>query len=111
MDGKPLNNRKEIAVAYDRDVDQTNAVSGGIYYYAPILLDEYDFGNSINPRAVGLLLDSVDDSMGRFRRVGHISQRYYPDDKPDMRLPLGNERNLPAWDYNEVTGEHDFYIV
>lgn len=57
----------------------------------------------------GLILKSVDASMARFERVGfwnHMSEQGV-----DIRAPLGNERDLPAWNYDEPTGKHTFYIV
>lgn len=62
--------------------------------------------------ANGLLLKSVDASMGRFERVGHIRHfRHGTCSEPDILQPLGNEQDLPAWSYDAVTGEHTFYIV
>lgn len=48
--------------------------------------------------------------MGRFERVGHMGHRPH-DDCPGIYKPRGNERDLPAWSYNEITGEQTFYLV
>lgn len=99
-----------IEVDMDHEIDQGESART-IFYYAVILLNgRYDRWSS--GRANGLLLESVDASLGRFKRVGHIQQRYDKfGDKPDLLQPLGNERHLPAWSLDEVTGEHTFFIV
>lgn len=58
----------------------------------------------------GLLLRSVDANMGRFERVGYVSSMDAGKDFPGVKQ-LGNERNLPAWSYDETIKEHTFYIV
>ncbi|KAK7699299.1 hypothetical protein SLS64_011757 [Diaporthe eres] len=60
--------------------------------------------------AKGLFLRSVDASMGRFERVGRV-EYFRARGAADILLPLGNERDLPAWSYDDATGEHTFYIV
>lgn len=60
--------------------------------------------------ATGLLLRSVDAAMGRFERVGRVEYSRLGG-AADILEPLGNERDLPAWSYDEVTGEHTFYII
>lgn len=71
--------------------------------FAPSAEDTYNV-------AAGLFLRSVDVSMGRFERVGRV---HYERGRgaADILKPLGNERDLPAWSYDEKTGEHTFYIV
>lgn len=60
--------------------------------------------------ATGLFLRSVDASMGRFERVGRV-EYFRARGAADILEPLGNERDLPAWSYDEASGEHTFYIV
>lgn len=60
--------------------------------------------------ATGLLLRSVNASMGRFERVGLVKYAH-AGETADILQPLGNERDLPAWSYDETSGEHTWYIV
>lgn len=60
--------------------------------------------------ARGILLKSVDASMGRFERIGYLEHWPAPSGR-DLRKPLGNEQELPAWNYDETAGQHTFYIV
>lgn len=99
-----------LLVSYDRAVDWEAAIDRDIHYYAPIFYEEdVSFGITFS-REKGLLLRSVDASMGRFERVGLAQAEDTCVEKPKCK-PLGNERSLPAWSYDEVTGEHTFYIV
>lgn len=101
-------NRSGIEVHMDHDIDPGESARTN-FCYAVILLDKgYDASGSYKAR--GLLLESVDASLGRFKRVGHILQPYKIGDEPDLLRPLGNERYLPAWSFDETTGEHTFYI-
>lgn len=101
-------NHSGIEVQMDHETDPGESAHT-IFYYAAILLDQR-FGEGIF-RARGLLLESVDSGLGRFKRVGHIIQRYKIGDEPDLLRSLGNERDLPARSFDETTGEHTFYIV
>lgn len=102
-------NRSAIEVQMDHEIDPGES-AGTSFYYAVILLNQkYDTTGTY--RAQGLLLQLVDVSLGRFKRVGHILQRYKKEDKPDLLRPLGNEQHLPAKSFDEATGEHTFYIV
>ncbi|KAG6357544.1 hypothetical protein INS49_013421 [Diaporthe citri] len=87
-----------------------------IYYYAIIehsivhpIMDPVSAQYPYN-HATGLFLRSVDASMGRFERVGRV-EYFRARGAADILEPLGNERDLPAWSYDETTGEHTFYIV
>lgn len=101
--------RSGIDVMMD-DVLNADDKSRTIFYYAVILLNKSDepVGRCY---AVGLLLESVEAGMGRFKRVGYIQQWDQPVDQPELLHPLGNERSIPAWSFDEDTGEHTFYIV
>lgn len=101
--------RRDIEVRIDHKIHPGESART-IFHYAVILLDQrYDASESF--RAQGLLLESVDASLGRFKRVGHILQRYEKGGEPDLLRPLGNERDLPARSFDETTGEHTFYIA
>lgn len=104
-------NGTAFGVAYDRTIDENADTDSALYYYTIIAYspkrEGYDFDGY--QWASGLLLKSVDESMARFERVGYMRHAYPA--RADLRVPLGNERDLPAWDYDEVTGEHTFYIV
>lgn len=102
-------NRSDIEVHMDHQVDPGESACS-ILYYAVIHIDKRWDGSGTY-RARGLLLESVDFSLGRFKRVGHILQRYLVWNEPHLLRPLGNERDLPAWSFDETTGEHIFYIV
>lgn len=101
--------RSGIEVQMDHEIDPGESARS-IFYYA-VVLDQRYYSASWGGEAEGLLLESVDASLGRFKRVGHISQRYKKEDKPDLLQPLGNEQHLPAKSFDEATGEHTFYIV
>lgn len=60
--------------------------------------------------ASGLILRPVDASMGRFERLGSF---YHPRGADEFSIlrQLGNERDLPAWSFDERSGEHTFYLV
>lgn len=100
----------------DRVCQEDMRCNSTIYYYTVIEwfpdigLDSSAFHGY---RAVnGLLLKSVDASMGRFERVGHIRHfRHGTRSEPDILRPLGNEQDLPAWSYDVATEEHTLYIV
>lgn len=106
-----------IWASYDRPGDHGDTEASHSTYYFTIT----DWlGPSPSPRylekgANGLLMKSVDPSMGRFKRIGHVWAFRGIDEDPEvgapLRLRLGNERDLPAWSYDELTGEHLFYIV
>lgn len=102
-------NSSGIDVTMD-DVLNADDKSRTIFYYAVILLDK-KFGGVGKCAAVGLLLESVGAGKGRFKRVGYIRQHDQPVDEPELLHPLGNERSIPAWSFDEATGEHTFYIV
>lgn len=92
-----------------------------LYFYTIISYDttmDHKPSDSVTATSVvaeGILLKSVDSSMGRFERVGYLQR--WNDGRPRERpresilLPLGNEHELPAWSYDETTGRHTFYIV
>lgn len=108
-------NGTTFCVTYDRAFDGDEKADAIMYYYTII---SYFPSNSHGPSASnayegveGVLLKSVDASMGRFQRVGHVFQWHGQSHGPDIRLPLGNERQLPAWSYDATTGQHTFYIV
>lgn len=99
-----------LLVSYDRAVDWEAAIDRETHYWAPIVYeDNWEFSLSMITEK-GLLLRSVDASMGRFERVGLAEATDFVYEYPKLK-PLGNERSLPAWSYDEVTGEHTFYIV
>lgn len=100
-------------VQYDRAVDE-DVQSESIVYYYTIIRYSSESGSTLDaprglPRAQGLFLESVDASMGRFERLGLVT--HYDDQEADIRQPLGNEGDLPAWSYDEEKGEHTFYVV
>lgn len=100
-------------VEYDRAVDKDDQ-SESIAYYYTIIKSLSELGSHPDaprgyPRAQGLFLKSVDASMGRFERLGLVT--HHIDQQADICQPLGNEQDLPAWSYDEKTGEHTFYIV
>lgn len=103
-------NGTEFEVSYDRTNDEHADANFAVYYYTLITyvadLKRSDSDGYIH--TYGLLLKSVDASMARFERVGLLKHLCL---RADIRLPLGNERDLPAWGYDEATGEHTFYIV
>lgn len=88
-------------VQYDRASDEDVQPDSTVYYYT-IICTRYGIQG-------GLFLKSVDASMGRFERLGLVRIRGHQHDV--ICQPLGNERDLPAWSYNETTGEHTFYII
>lgn len=100
-------------VAYDRTSDKDVQSDSIVYYYTiirstnePGAMDDVP---GASPRAQGLFLKSVDASMGRFERLGLVTHLFHQ--QADICQPLGNERDLPAWSYDEKTGEHTFYVV
>lgn len=100
-------------VEYDRARDE-DVQSDSIVYYYTIIQSLSERGSTLElhgnvPRAQGLFLKSVDASMGRFERLGLVT--HYVSQQADICQPLGNERDLPAWSYDEKKGEHTFYIV
>lgn len=100
-------------VEYDRAVDEDVQSDSTVYYYTIIKLSS-ELGSTSdwapgNTRSQGLFMKSVDASMGRFERLGLVT--HYEYQEADMCQPLGNERDLPAWSYDEKTGEHTFYVV
>lgn len=104
-------NGRALRVSYDRISDASEDTNATMYYYTIIAYltdgnnpDHYNW-------AYGLLLKSVDPSMARFARVGFVHHTPARHRDADVRVPLGNERELPAWNYDEATGEHTFYIV
>lgn len=114
-----LESRTELEVKDDRVARDEHPRPDSIIYYFTIIErsestvlhphDELSARKGYN-RAKGLLLRSVDPSMGRFERVGLVE--YDPvQDAADIFQPFGNERDLPAWSYDETTGEHTWYIV
>lgn len=44
-----------------------------------------------------------------FERIGYLE--HGSSEGADKRTLLGNERDLPAWNCDEATGGHTFYIV
>lgn len=102
--------RSRLRIFYDRAVDWEAAIDRDIHYYTPIMYEEDHDRRKTMVAEEGLLLRSVDASMGRFERVGLARVMDYRDKWPKLK-PLGNDRSLPAWSYDEVTGEHTFYIV
>ncbi|KAG8163346.1 hypothetical protein KVR01_006643 [Diaporthe batatas] len=94
----------------DRAAEWEGVVNHCLYYYAPICWEcSIDhFPTLIIER--GLLMRSVDASMGRFERVGYVSTMDAGKDFQGIKQ-LGNEKYLPAWSYDEVMKEHTFYIV
>lgn len=98
----------------DRDGD---ARPDSITYYYIIIETSLRPPLTVEPSAsytynesTGLLLRLVDAAMGRFARVAQVHY-YRGRGAADILQPLGNERDLPAWNYDETTGEHTFYIV
>lgn len=104
-------------IYYDRAGDEDVQSDSIVYYYTIIQA----FSEPTSPpdlsthyHAEGLFLKSVDASMGRFERLGLVKYhllKHHGNQEVDICQPLGNERDLPAWSYNETTGEHTFYIV
>lgn len=101
----------------DRDVREGDARPDPIIYYYTIIETSLRPPLTVEPsasyrysEATGLLLRSVDADMGRFERVGQVHY-YRGRGAADILQPLGNERDLPAWSYDEAAGEHVFYIV
>ncbi|KAI3390755.1 hypothetical protein diail_8693 [Diaporthe ilicicola] len=103
-----VKNRKVLNIWFDRKVDENAKVESILYYYTIIVdgLSPSQGGMVVR----GLLLKSVDASMGRFERLGFVEHVQYGG-FPDLLQPLGNERDLPAWSYDETKGDHTFYIV
>lgn len=106
---------RALEVSYDRLSDAHDDTDRTMYCYTIIGHSLYSGirTKSNSPCwSFGLLLRSVDASMARFARVGYVSHSSSSyNNYADIRGPLGNERDLPAWDYDEATGEHTFYIV
>lgn len=99
-----------MLVEFDRASDENGQSDSTVYYYTVIqtFMEEDLAGRHGFDGAQGLFLKSVDASMGRFERLGLVA--YCGDQQADICQPLGNERDLPAWMYDETTGEHTFYI-
>lgn len=112
-----LESGTHLAVKDDRaDRDNDPSPDSTIYYFTilerSIVLpapDELSAQYGYN-HATGLLLRSVDPGMGRFERVGRVEYSLARG-SADIFQPLGNERDLPAWSYDEASGEHTWYIV
>lgn len=114
-----------MEVLFDRHGDVKDAEANDSTYYFTIYhwrysrqSDEFRVTAQLIQEeeiARGLLLKSVDPSMGRFKRVGHIRVerdfKVVPSSVSDIGVRLGNESGLPASSYDETTGEHVFYIV
>lgn len=99
----------KIEATMDHEIDIDENTHAILYYAAVVVGQRRDvYGYHL---AEGLLLELEDANMGRFKRVGHISQRCDKTKNPDLLRLLGNERDLPAWSFDEATGEHTFYIV
>lgn len=96
--------RDKMHGTYDRAPEEGAGLDSALYYFAPVVsLPEFQDGVAENLTS-GLLLRSVDASMGRFERVALLASDF------DTKL-LGNESDLPAWSYDETTGTHTYYIV
>lgn len=112
-----LKSATHLAVKDDRAADDDDPRPDSSIYYFTIIErsivlpapDELSVQNGYN-HATGLLLRSVDPSMGRFERVGRVEYSLARG-SADIFQPLGNERDLPAWSYDETSGEHTWYIV
>lgn len=112
-----VENGTVMDVQDDRSARYGDAAPDSIIYYYTIIEcsirlpapEELSGKNSYN-HATGLLLKSVDASMGRFERVGRV-EYFRGRGAADIIQPLGNERDSPAWSYDEAAGEHTFYIV
>lgn len=112
-----LENGTVLEIYDDRDAHEGEARADSIMYFYTIIThsivqpitDPVSAQYAYNS-ATGLLLRSVDANMGRFERVGRVEYSR-PGGAADILQPLGNERDLPAWSYDETTGEHTFYIV
>lgn len=108
-----------MSVSYDRPGDHEDAETSNTTYYFTILewfADAFEDrpARSAHWGANGILLKSVDPSMGRFKRIGHVWASRGIDADPnasEVGARLGNESDLPAWSYDQATGEHVFYIV
>jgi hypothetical protein len=102
-------------VTYDRVAEEDAEMCTELYYYTIIWCAPSN-GQSVSSvslgyyGAQGVFLKSVDASMGRFERIGYLEHWPGPSGR-DLRKPLGNEKELPAWNYDENTGQHTFYIV
>jgi hypothetical protein len=104
-----------FGVVYDRAAERDAEADTTVYYYTCTsytpsghLPTDPSTAEDVN----GVLLRSVDKSMGRFERVGYVGHRSSDGlgSGSDIRLWLGNERELPAF-YDETTGQHTFFIV
>lgn len=106
-----LENGTAFGVSYDRRSDELADTDSSMYYYTVMAYSQNQKGSDPDGYqwASGLLLKSVDESMARFERIGYMRHAYPA--QADLRVPLGNERDLPAWGYDEATGEHTFYII
>lgn len=104
-------NGTAFRVLYDRTSDEHADAGSALYYYTIMAYspDQRRRDSGGYSQACGLFLKSMDASMARFERVGFLSHR--SQQEADIRVPVGNERDLPAWNYDESTGEHTFYIV
>lgn len=109
-------NGTAFRVIYDRAAEDDAQWDSIMYYYTVISHVNFeDLAPSATAEylgAEGILLKSVDPSMGRFERVGQVTCEQM-DNVPlaNILLPLGNEHELPAWSYDKITGRHTFYIV
>lgn len=115
-------------IKWDRVSEEDEHLKSIMYYYTiishnsrrPPSLDHKPSApfswDQVYAQVEGILLKSVDPSMGRFERVGHITHSQlgslHKDRLQESILPpLGNERELPAWSYDETTRQHTFFIV
>lgn len=103
----------ELEVLYDCPLAEDAETDSTIYYYVMITWtgDTYSESSVTSENYLnvqGLFLTSVDASAGRFERIGHVTDSSIG---ANALRPLGNERDLPCWSYNEETGKHTFYVV
>lgn len=109
-----FSNGTAFTVSYDRAAEKDAQADSTTYYYTIIecvclFSDQRSNISKSYVQARGLFLKSVDVSMGRFERVGYVS--HFNGKNAGIYEPLGNERDLPAWSYDETSGEHTFYVV
>lgn len=112
-----FDNHTSFIVEYDHVGQSSEGVEFTVFYF--IVIERFDHVSwkarggppTCGHRpAKGLFLKSVDARMGRFERVG-LTTHYWHQGCPETTGPLGNERDLPAWSYDETTGEHTIYVV
>lgn len=98
------NEKEKLLGIYDRTDEEEAGIDSELYYFAPVCgFPGWSDGLVDNPIR-GMLLRSVDSSMGRFERIALLWTQF------DGKL-LGNESDLPAWSYDETTGTHTYYVV